>query len=396
MQQQYKFNYIMLNEVLDKLNNENFDEIIKNKIILLEDIEVIKKRYLQYLMLHRNGRRIDKIYLNLTNRCNSNCIYCFAHSTKIGYDMKYETVIPILSKIIKNTNGKTNICFFGGEPTLKFDLIKEIIGYIEKEFKYCGIDFDMITNGIDLSFDRLLFIKQKFKKITFSIDGNYNYMIKNRITNKEVLDNVYNNIIEACQIFENTSIRATITEYSKDIIDTYKFFKSLGAKKIRFKPVSGAESDEYLIKDWSYILNETKQLSSIVMEDLISNKMSQVLPYSMYIYQFQKKLSRITGCSMNIITISQNGELYPCYRFIENKNFLLNNQADIMFDKLPLNIVDKKNCINCWCKYICGGGCYADAYIYEEEINKAYSNHCLFIRETIKQSIFMYKNIVSR
>lgn len=385
--------YIMFDKLLDELDKTDFENIIADKIVLLEDKEIVKSRHLEYLLNREVGKKVNKIYINLTNRCNSDCVYCFAHVKEKNYDLEYETLIPVLKNILDIAKEEINICFFGGEPTLRFDLIKRVVAYIEDEFPERDINFEMITNGILLKKEYLLFIKQKFKSLTISIDGDYDYMLNNRIKDKKVLNRVYDNIEYACQLFKNTSIRSTITEQTKDVVDTYEFIKRLGAKRIRFKPVSGKVDDYYLIKDWNYVIEKMNQLYPLVLKDLVNDKVEQVFPYSMYIKQFERKISKITGCSMNILTISENGKVYPCYRFVENEKFLISTKEKIAYNKLPLNIVYEKNCVNCWCQFICGGGCYADSYIYEEKINEAYSNHCKFIKETIKQSIYLYKKI---
>lgn len=392
-----KTKYIKFDDVMERIGKQKFEDIIQNKIVLLESEEIIKARYIEYYTIQRSNKKITRIYINLTNRCNSDCMYCFAHTQRTGIDLDYNRVISLLPQIFMKCGKNISICFFGGEPTLRFDFIKQIISYIEKEFPDLHITYDMVTNGIELSYDKMCYIKDKFDRLTISIDGNYTYMLNNRIHDKRKLDMVYENVRAACKIFHQTSIRATITEGTKDLVDSYQFFKSLGAKMIRFKPVSGFLKEEYMIKDWEYVYSQMYQLASAVEKDLALGIIRQVFPYSMYINQFKSRSTKLTGCGMNIITIGEQGEIYPCYRFVGNQDFVLNLQKNVSNEKVSLNLVDDKDkCTNCWCRYICGGGCYADSYFYMGNSKMTYNFHCGFIREAIKLSLYMYKNIGDR
>lgn len=392
-----KMKYIDFDNVIERIGKEKFEDIIQDKIVLLESEEIIKARYIEYYTIQSYSKKITRIYINLTNRCNSDCMYCFAHTQRTGIDLDYNRVISLLPSILMKCGKNISICFFGGEPTLRFDLITQIISYIESEFSDLHITYDMVTNGIELSYDKMRFIKDQFDGLTISIDGNYTYMLNNRIHDKRKLDRVYENVREACKVFDQTSIRATITEGTKDLVDSYQFFKSLGAKKIRFKPVSGFLKEEYMIKDWEYVYSQMHQLASIVEKDLALGSVRRVSPFSMYINQFKNRSTKLTGCGMNIITIGEQGDIYPCYRFVGNQDFVLNLQKKLSNEKIPLNLVDDKDkCTNCWCRYICGGGCYADSYFYMGDSKMTYNFHCGFIKEAIKLSLYMYKNIGDR
>ncbi|MCI8966701.1 MAG: radical SAM protein [Lachnospiraceae bacterium] len=392
-----EYNYIELEDVIQRLGSEEFEDIVRDRVILLESVKVVKARYMEAFAMRNYKKRITRVYINLTNRCNSDCVYCFASAQRTGADLDYNMVLEALPKVFANCGKKISICFFGGEPTLKFDLIRQIVSYIEKEFSEFDVSYDMVTNGIELSRDKMCFVKDKFNKLTVSIDGGYEYMLNSRVRDRKKLDMLYENVREACKIFDRTSIRATITEKTTNIVDSYTFFKNLGAKNIRFKPVSGCSEEAYMIRDWRYVFEQMRQLAKVVETDISSGTVRLVFPFSMYMNQFKRHCTKITGCNMNIVTIGQKGDIYPCYRFADDRDFVLDPGQDKWGEKIPLNLVDDKSeCARCWCRYICGGGCYADSLYYMGDWKQTYRSHCGYIRESIKLSLYMYKNIEER
>ena len=153
-----EYNYIELEDVIQRLGSEEFEDIVRDRVILLESVKVVKARYMEAFAMRNYKKRITRVYINLTNRCNSDCVYCFASAQRTGADLDYNMVLEALPKVFANCGKKISICFFGGEPTLKFDLIRQIVSYIEKEFSEFDVSYDMVTNGIELSRDKMCFV----------------------------------------------------------------------------------------------------------------------------------------------------------------------------------------------------------------------------------------------
>lgn len=82
----------------------------------------------------------EKIYINLTNRCTNDCIFCLRKDKddvvgqRLWLDNETSTakdVIEQFEKIYAKTPSKEVIFCGYGEPMLKFDILKEVAKYIK-------------------------------------------------------------------------------------------------------------------------------------------------------------------------------------------------------------------------------------------------------------------------
>ena len=93
----------------------------------------------------------DKIYINLTNRCTNDCIFCLRKDKddvcgqKLWLDSEEFTSEDVI-KQLKNFEIPKEIVFCGyGEPLLKLDILKEVAKYIKDNYPNTKIRIN--TNG---------------------------------------------------------------------------------------------------------------------------------------------------------------------------------------------------------------------------------------------------------
>lgn len=127
------------------------------------------------------------VSLMLTWACNLNCIYCFEKFKTKGKEMSVDTAKQILSKEFdmlrtRNQHGKLKVEFFGGEPLLRFDLIKEITEWIEKHDPKVEYLLSVTSNGTLLDdAKRTWFTQHKDTiRIVMSVDGSEEMQTHNR------------------------------------------------------------------------------------------------------------------------------------------------------------------------------------------------------------------------
>jgi uncharacterized protein len=115
-----------------------------------------------------------RITLSLTHRCNLACDYCYS-GKPLAKDMSYETAKKAIDFGIGMLppGHKADICFFGGEPLLCFDLMKELTAYINKQQISLDIPVrvSVSTNGTLLNQAMLSFLRDKGVDLCVSIDG---------------------------------------------------------------------------------------------------------------------------------------------------------------------------------------------------------------------------------
>lgn len=92
-----------------------------------------------------------KIYINLTNKCTNDCIFCLRKDKddvcgqQLWLDDENSTAQDVISQL-NNFKISSEVIFCGyGEPMLKLDVLKEVAGYIKKNYSDTKIRVN--TNG---------------------------------------------------------------------------------------------------------------------------------------------------------------------------------------------------------------------------------------------------------
>lgn len=173
---------------IDEKTQKEFDELVAYGYLKSPYITEIKHSSTNFLKLMLD-RKIDKILLQVTQRCNLRCEYCIysehknlstrCHSNK---EMSFEIAkraIEFYGEHSLDTDEKV-IGFYGGEPLLNFELIKKIIEYSNKYFKGNEIQYTITTNATLLNDDIITFFADNNVTMTISLDGPKAIQDKNR------------------------------------------------------------------------------------------------------------------------------------------------------------------------------------------------------------------------
>lgn len=281
--------------ILDYYKNNTLEEIIKligdkydEKDIVesYKEIKTLEEEGLLYSeetgmgnIKYNEDNIIKALCLHVAHDCNLRCNYCFASQGDFKGDRSLMTLDvgkKALEFLIENSGNRRNleVDFFGGEPLMNFELVKELVGYgreleqkNDKHFR-----FTITTNGVLLDDDKIDFINENMDNVVLSLDGR-----------KEVNDNMrktisgegsYDIIFPKFQKMidkrgdKDYYIRGTFTGYnldfSKDILDFY----NKGLKKTSVEPVVTSPDKDYAIKeeDLHTILKEYEKFSKDYIE----------------------------------------------------------------------------------------------------------------------------------
>lgn len=135
-------------------------------------------------------RKLEKITLQVTQECNFRCKYCIysentfpmqrTHSSK---HMTWETAKQAVDFFFRHSidSKSRNIGFYGGEPLLRFDLIRKVIEYAEEHSKGKQLSFNITTNGSLLSLEVIQYLAEHSVNTLLSLDGNKAVQDKNRV-----------------------------------------------------------------------------------------------------------------------------------------------------------------------------------------------------------------------
>lgn len=394
-----QYDYLQFDDLLSSYDMLMFDQKVNEKILVFNGQRDIEREYLKYFLKHSAPFKANKIYLNVTRSCNSNCIYCFSHNNNGNKRMDFSELVRNIDDIIKysGTDGIL-ISFFGGEPLLNYQFIKETVDNLKSHLSSKLIKFDITTNGILLNDERMSFISENFSQVTISVDGDDIAMQKNRVCSLSETKKLFDNIKKFVKIFPFLSLRATITKNNMDIANIYKFFRELGVKAIRFQPATCSPGADYAITDWQYFCEQIERVTDLYYQDWLMDKSITLSPFSYMLKQMISRKEKFINCSLHKLCFDEQFNLYPCYRFFGEDNSDLMFEGDIekcdLFFKLVLAFVDNKPlCKECWAKYLCGGGCYVDNYYATGSFSGTDVQHCIFTKAIIKSSIVLYKRM---
>jgi uncharacterized protein len=212
-------------------------------------------------------------------------------------------------------------CFFGGEPLLRFDLIKEITHYIREHTVASGpkIRISITTNGTLLDQDIFDFIRDQNINLCISADGpadvhDLNRKFKNGEGSFTIVEN---NLTKAAVQLDNLQVNAVFGTDTVDFVpESVRFFVELGVPVIHLNPsiTCAWPQDIYprLAKSYSEVADyyiDCYQQGHEIAINLLDSKAILFL---------KKGYARQDRCSMgeNEWAIAPSGNIYPCERLI--------------------------------------------------------------------------------
>ncbi len=189
-------------------------------------------------------------------------------------------------------------------------------------------------------------------------------------------------------------IRGTYTALNTDFAADVLFLNDAGFDCISVEPVVLPESNrlalrpeyaETLIKQYDILADEYMRRRGTEKEFLFFH-------FMLNLNEGPCEAKRLTGCGAGCeyVAVSPDGNIYPCHQFDGNDDFIIGNVVSGRFDdEIPkrfaaCNVTTKEECTNCWAKYYCSGGCNANAYNFNGDINKPYKGACELMRKRVQ------------
>ena len=364
----------------------------------------------QSLDLKKRDSVIKALCLHVAHTCNLNCEYCFAGQGKYhGEDvlMSFEVGKQALDFLVKNSGTRKNleVDFFGGEPLVNFDVVKQLVKYARSIEKEVGkhFRFTLTTNGVLLDDDVIDFLNKEMNNVVLSLDGRKEVNDAKRKTLNG--QGSYDIIVPKFQNFvkkrgdKEYYMRGTFTRNNLDFTNDIFHMLDLGFKELSIEPVVSKPDTDYALReeDLSLIYEQYE----ILAKEMIKRRREKN-PFTFYHYMIDLSggpciYKRITGCGSGTeyLAVTPNGDFYPCHQFVGDKNFLMGNVKDgitntKLRDEFKLcNVYSRKECENCWAKLYCSGGCAANSFHTTGSINGVYEYGCKLFKKRIECAIMV-------
>ena len=149
-------------------------------------------------------RKVKSMTLALTEQCNLRCKYCGYMPKYLDNDYKMKTMSKEIAfksiDFLMANSHDSEIChigFYGGEPLLRLELIKECIDYVRNKYPFRKPSYNITTNAVLLDDKVTDFIIENDIKLNISFDGPKKHHDKYRVdcSGNDSYERVYKNIL---------------------------------------------------------------------------------------------------------------------------------------------------------------------------------------------------------
>ena len=358
----------------------------------------------------RSGDVIKALCLHVAHTCNLNCSYCFASQGKYHGDralMSFEVGKRALDFLIENSGSRTNleVDFFGGEPLMNWDVVKELVKYARSQEGPChkNFRFTLTTNGMLINDDVIDFANKEMSNVVLSLDGRKEIHDKLRVDYAG--NGSYDRIVPKFQELvksrggKNYYMRGTFTHTNPDFTKDIFHMADLGFTELSMEPVVASPDDPAALTA-SDIEIVKEQYEILAKEMLRREKEGRPITFYHYMLDLTEGpciYKRISGCGSGTeyMAVTPWGDLYPCHQFVGDEKYKLGDIWNgVTNDSLreqfrSCNAYSRSECNDCWAKFYCSGGCAANAYHASGSIQGTYEPGCELFKKRIECAIMM-------
>lgn len=353
---------------------------------------------------------VKALCLHVAHTCNLNCAYCFASQGKYSGEravMSEEVGKRALDFLIENSGTRHNleVDFFGGEPLMNFDVVKNLVAYAREREKETGKNFrfTLTTNGVLIDDDVIDFANREMSNVVLSLDGRKEIHDEFRVdyAGKGSFDKIvpkFQKLVEA-RGGKDYYMRGTFTHRNPDFVNDIRTMLDLGFDELSMEPVVCAPDDPAALNDsdLEMVMQQYEELASLMLE-----RRRQGKPFTFYHYMIDLSggpciYKRVSGCGSGTeyMAVTPWGDLYPCHQFVGDEKFKLGDiyngvtNTALQNEFKQCNVYAHPECNDCWAKLYCSGGCAANAYHATGKITGIYENGCKLFRKRMECAIFL-------
>lgn len=350
---------------------------------------------------------LKALCLHVAHTCNLNCSYCFAAQGNFHGErglMSFETGKRAIDFLIENSGYHKNldIDFFGGEPLMNWEVVKQLVKYARSIEKDAGknIRFTLTTNGVNITDDVIEFCNEEMHNVVLSLDGRKEVNDRFRVDYKgngsyDVIVPKFKKFVEA-RGNKSYYMRGTYTHFNTDFVNDIKHMADLGFKELSMEPVvTSPDSPSFLTEEDLPILME--QYEELAHEMIKRNKEGNGFTFYHYMLDLTCGpciYKRISGCGAGTeyIAVTPWGDIYPCHQFVGDEKMKLgdifegftDHGKEVSHEFAQVNCYTREGCKDCWAKLYCSGGCAANAYHAGGDIKEIYDYGCRLFRKRIE------------
>jgi uncharacterized protein len=361
---------------------------------------------------HPSVPAVSDVSFDMSGTCNMGCVYCFedAINSRIG-PMSRQTAAAALDFVFAKTAAAPRIAlhFGSGEPLIRFDLLKDIVAEANARAAALGksIAYDLTTNATLVTEEIARFLCDQPFSVRVSCDGPAE--VHNRFRPMRGGQTSYAAVERGLRLLlQHLPDRLTVNTVicgNTRLAEIWSWAKALGVTHLHVIKV-GTKTHEIAVDDreLSTFRSDLEAICDDMLSDLRAGRRPidyQPIAKIVRRLMIPEPITRFCGVAGSYLGVASNGRVYPCFRHLgledyrlgdvwtgvdddKRQSFLGHEAADV--DSRPV-------CRECWARYLCGGGCYADSVVYGPDKSEPQTTHCPFWRTEIEVAIRFYDRL---
>ena len=350
------------------------------------------------------SNEVKALCIHICHDCNLRCRYCFAdegayHSSREF--MSEKTAKQAIDFLIKNSGNRKVLeaDFFGGEPLMCLDTIKNVVAYAREQGEKYGKKFlfTTTTNGVLLNDDAADFFNREMENVVLSLDGRpeVHDAIRKTVNGKGSFDVCFKNIKKFVRSRGDKSyyVRGTFTAKNLDFSNDVMFLAESGFDSISMEPVVTDIPDLQIKKEHlPRICEEYEVLCEKYLDAYKNGRGFNFFHFNIDLEGGPCLSKRVSACGAGneYFSVVPNGDIYPCHQFAGNRDFYMGNvyegalDAGIRSRFASSCLFTREKCGGCFAKFICSGGCSANNYNFTGNIEQPYEITCAMMKKRIE------------
>ena len=347
------------------------------------------------------SNEIKALCLHICHDCNLRCKYCFAdegayHAAREM--MSFDTAKAAIDFLLKNSGNRKvlEVDFFGGEPLMNLDVVKKTVYYAKAEAKKLGkrFLFTTTTNGLLLDDDAIKFFNEEMENVVLSLDGRpeVHDAVRKTVNGK----GSFSAVIDKVKKFVKSRgdkhyyVRGTFTAKNLDFSRDVLFLADEGFDSLSVEPVV-TDIPELAIKE-EHLEGIGREYERLCDEYIRREKEGKGFNFFHFNIDLEggpclNKRVSACGAGNEYFSVVPSGDIYPCHQFAGDKEFCMGSvfsgleRADLRKKFAESCLFTRKDCDGCFAKFICSGGCNANNYHFNGDIEKPYTVTCAMMKK---------------
>ena len=280
-------------------------------------------------------------------------------------------------------------------------MVKQTVDYFrEQEKKHNKLfKLSLTTNGMLLDKEKVKYLTDNHISLILSLDGRKEMhdAMRPGVHGEGTYDQILKNL-QYCVAHRNGEeyyVRGTFTRrnmdtFTDDVLDMI----DKGFPAVSMEPVVGNEDEPYAIReeDLPVVKKEYERLANTFIQREAEGKPFFFYHFNMNLWKGPCLPKRLRGCGAGheYLAVVPNGDIYPCHQFVGRDGYVIGNVYEglknmkMMKEFRDNHVLSKPECVDCWAKFFCSGGCHANNESYAGDMHKPYHLTCEIQKKRIE------------